>query len=83
MREGRAGKKDLDLLNSRFSEVRLNYSVALVTTNNRAEVINQKKFEELPSPVKTFSATDENWPRAWSGDEPVPRTVDLKIRKMR
>lgn len=79
LREGRAGRDELRFLNSRFTNVRADDSVALVTTNNRAEVINQQKFGALAPPVKSFAATDEAWPPAWNGDEPVPRTVDLKI----
>jgi len=62
LRENRCQADDLELLNGRVCNDRPNGAMALVTTNNRADEINEQHFNALPGPSKSYQASYVGWP---------------------
>jgi ATP-dependent DNA helicase PIF1 len=80
LREARTQQEDISLLNSRVRPEMPHNGVALVTTNQIAQKINQHYFDQLQGLSKVSLAKSENWPRDWSkSDLPAPETLELKV----
>ena len=79
LRENRFQTDDLELLNGRVCRGRPNGAMALVTTNKRADAINEEHFNALPGAIKSYRASYTDWPRDWDRDDtPVAEEVSVK-----
>lgn len=79
LRENRFQTNDLNLLNGRVCRGRPDGAMALVTTNKRADVINEEHFNALPGGSKSYRASYTDWPRDWGRDDtPVAEEVSVK-----
>ncbi len=79
LRQNRLQHDDLKTLNGRVSNGRPSDAIALVTTNKRADTINQEHFDALISTIGSYRAAYLDWPRDWDRDDtPVPENVVVK-----
>jgi GTPase SAR1 family protein len=79
LRENRLQTSDLEMLNRQKRDHCPDGAMALVTTNDRANAINKRHFDDLPGPSKSYIASYTDWPQDWDrNDTPVADPVSVK-----